>query len=250
MPALWLIGDAHLQNIIPKFLHNKARYPEMAVFEKLEYQFDMDLRMHQVPQAFLGMLNTHDHLPQAVVIQVRTNDIGVATKAQAWARVEDMITDVAAMWEKVKPGSTFKLGLFVSLLPPQLWYPGFHQQKAGREARRSLNSHLGKVAKDVQAVIVPHHVITAEEKWFSDPRCNPTKLSEPGHDILIQDICLALTTHMQFSSIEQQRHVAIAFFHGQAHNTADFSPKKTKQGKKTRRGNRRKHTPTLRWHSV
>ena len=81
--ALWVIGDAHLQSIIPKFLHNKVRYLEMAVFERMEYHFGVDLRMHQVPNAFLEMLNIHDHLPQALVLVVRTNDIGVATKAQA-----------------------------------------------------------------------------------------------------------------------------------------------------------------------
>ena len=85
----------------------------------------------------------------------------------------------------------------------------------------------------MQAVVIPHHVQMAEEKWFSDPHRNPTKLSELGYDILIQDIFLALTTHMQFSSVEQQRHISIAFFHGQAQNTA-VSPKKLKQGKKTR----------------
>ena len=46
-----------------------------------------------------------------------------------------MLKDITAMWEKVKPTSMFRLGLFVSLLPPQLWYTGFHQQKVGREAR-------------------------------------------------------------------------------------------------------------------
>ena len=130
-----------------------------------------------------------------------------------------MLTDVTAMWEKVKPNSMFRLGLFVSLLLPQLWYKGFYQQRAGREARHSLNLHLGKIAKEVQPVVIPHHVITAEEKWFSDPHRNPTKLSELGYDILIQDICLALTTCMQFSSVKQQCHIAITFFYGQAHNT-------------------------------
>ena len=90
----------------------------------------------------------------------------------------------------------------MSLLPLQLWYKGFHQQRAGREARHSPNLHLGKIAREVQVVVIPHHVIVAEEKWFSDPRRNPTKLSEPGYNILIQDICLALTTRMQFSSVE------------------------------------------------
>ena len=146
----------------------------MAVFGRMEYHFEVDFRMHQVPNAFLEMLDIHDHLPQALVLMVGTNDIGVATKAQAQARAEDMLTDITAMWEKVKPTSMFCLGLFVSLLPPQLWYKDFHQQRAEREARCSLNSHLGKIMKEVQAV---------------DLRRNPTKLSEPGYDILIQDIC-------------------------------------------------------------
>ena len=161
-----------------------------------------------------------------------------------------MLTDISAMWDKVKASTPFCLGLFVSLLPPQLWYKGFHQQKAGREACCSLNSHLGKIAKEVQAVMIPHHVITVEEKWFSDPHHNPTKLSEPGYDILIQDICLALTAHMQFSSVEQQWHVAIAFFHGQAQMSPELLPKKIKPSKKTRRGNKCKPNPQLRWHSV
>ena len=76
--------------------------------------------MHQVPNAFLEMLNIHDHLPQALVLVVGANDIGVVTKAQARVRAEDMLTDVSAMWVKVKPSTTFCLGLFVSLLPPQL----------------------------------------------------------------------------------------------------------------------------------
>ena len=97
----------HLQSVIPKFLHNKARYREMAVFDRMEYHFEVDLQMHQVPNAFLEMLNIHDHLPQALVLMVGTNDIGVATKAQARARVKDMLTDVMAMWEKVKPTSIF-----------------------------------------------------------------------------------------------------------------------------------------------
>ena len=161
-----------------------------------------------------------------------------------------MLTDISAMWEIVKTSTPFCLGLFVLLLPPQLWYKGFHQQKAGREAHHSLNSHLGKIAKEVQAVMIPHHVITTEEKWFSDPRRNPTKLSEPGYDILIQDICLVLTTRMQFSSVEQQWHVAIAFFDGQAQVTPELLPKKIKLNKKTRKGNKHTPNPQLPWHSV
>ena len=206
--------------------------------------------MHQVPQAFLEMMDIHDHLPQALVLLVGGNDIGVATKAQARARAEDMLTDVTAMWVKVKPVTPFHLGLFLLLLPLQLWYKGFHQQKVGLEVCHSLNSHFGKIAKEVQATVIPHHVTTVEEKWFSDPRRNPTKLSEPGYDIMLQDICLALTTRMQFSNIKQQRHVAIAFFLGQAQLIPELSPKKMKLGKKSRRENKHTPNPRLCWHSV
>ena len=97
----------HLQSVIPKFLHNKAHYPEMVVFDRMEYHFEVDSRMHQVPNAFLEMLNIHDHLPQVLVLMVGTNDIGVATKAQVQTRVEDLLTDVMAIWKKVKPTSMF-----------------------------------------------------------------------------------------------------------------------------------------------
>ena len=30
--AVWLIGDKHLANVIPKFLRNRLRYPELAIF--------------------------------------------------------------------------------------------------------------------------------------------------------------------------------------------------------------------------
>ena len=116
--------------------------------------------------------------------------------------MEDMLTDVSAMWEKVKPATSFWLGLFVSLLPPQLWYKGFHQQKVGREACCFLNLHLRKIAKQVQATVIPNHVITADKNWFFNPMRNAIRLSEPGYDILLQDICLALTTRMQFSNVE------------------------------------------------
>ena len=69
----------------------------MAVFERMEYHFEVKLRMHQVANAFLEMLNIHDHLPQALVLVVGANDIGVATKVQARARAEDMLTDISAM---------------------------------------------------------------------------------------------------------------------------------------------------------
>ena len=158
-----MIGNGHLENIIPKFLHNKARYPKIAVFDILEYHFNTDLQMHQVPKSFLEMMDIQDHLPQAVVLLVGGNDIDVATKAQARARVEDMLMDIMVMWVKFKPATSFHLGLFVSILPPQLWYKGFHQQKVGWEVCCSLNLHLGKIAKEVQATVIPHHVPTHGE---------------------------------------------------------------------------------------
>ena len=90
-------------------------------------------------------------------------------------------------------GLKIRLGLFVSLVPPMLWYEWFNNQKAGREACRSLNSHLGKVCKLVGATVVPHPHIKVEEKWFHDPRTDPTTLSEPAYDLFIQDLCLAIT---------------------------------------------------------
>ena len=106
-----------------------------------------------------------------------------------------------------------KLGLFVSLVPPCLWYQGFLQQKAGREARHSLNSHIGKICKLLQATVVPHPHLQAEEKWFHDPQADAITLSEPGYDLMLQDICLAIATKLQFSPIPQQREVASLYWH-------------------------------------
>ena len=168
--AVWMIGDYHLQHMIPKFIRNKARYPELAVFEHFEYHFDQQMRLHQVPGNFAEMLNIYTHVPQALVIMVGGNDLGIATKAQTRARAEDMLTDLIGLWEKCKPAKTNRLGLFVSLVPPKLWYRGFVQQKAGREARRSLNSHLGKVAKQLGAIVIPHPLILGRGKVVLRPK--------------------------------------------------------------------------------
>ena len=64
--------------------------------------------------------------------------------------------------------------------------------------------------------MVLHHIITSEEQWFNDPRCNPTRLSEPGYDIMLQNIGLALTAHFQMSPCPEQRRVAVEFFHNQS----------------------------------
>ena len=247
--AVWMIGDYHLQHMIPKFICNKARYPELAVFEHFEYHFDQQMRLHQVPGNFAEMLNIYTHVPQALVIMVGGNDLGIATKAQTRARVEDMLTDLIGLWGKCKPAKTNRLGLFVSLVPLKLWYWGFVQQKAGREARRSLNSHLGKVAKQLGAIVIPHPLILAEEKWYSDPRHDASHLSEPGYDILIQDVCVTLTTRMQFSEDMEQREVALSYFHGQAQiqTSPKTSLKKQQQGKQHRRKRAQRRSNNKRW---
>ena len=247
--AVWMIGDYHLQHMIPKFIRNKARYLELAVFNHFEYHFDQQMRLHQVPGNFIEMLNIYTHVPQALVIMVEGNDLGVATKAQTRAHAEDMLTDLIALWEKCKPAKTNRLGLFVSLVPPKLWYHGFVQQKAGREACSSLNFHLGKVPKQLGAIVIPHPLISAEEKWYSDPRHDASCLSEPGYDILIQDVCVALTTRMQFSEDMDQREVALNYFHGQPQiqTSTKTSPKKQQQGKQHRRKRAQRCKNNARW---
>ena len=177
------------------------------------------------------------------------NNLGVATNAQTRARAEDMLTDLIGLWEKCKPAKTNRLGLFVLLVPPNLWYCEFVQQKAGREARHSLNSHLGKVAKQLCAIVILHPLISAKEKWYSDPRHDASRLSEPGYDILIQDMCIALTTRMQFSEDMDQREVALNYFHGQAQiqTSPKTSPKKQQQGKQHRRKRAQRHKNNNRW---
>ena len=162
--AVWLLGDQHLQHLIPKFLRNRHRYPELSIFEQFEYHFEADLKMEDVQNQLLEMFQIHDHIPQAIIIIAGTNNIGNCSKAQMRARSEDMVTDAVALWTKALPEPAMKLGLFVSLVPPCLWYQGFLQQKAGREARHSLNSHIGKICKLLQATVVPHPHLQAEEK--------------------------------------------------------------------------------------
>ena len=159
------------------------------------------------------MFQIHDHIPQAIIIIAGTNNIGNCSKAQMRARSEDMVTDAVALWTKALPEPTMKLGLFISLVPPCLWYQGFLQQKAGREVRRSLNSHIGKVCKLLQATVVPHPHLQVEEKWFHNPQADAITLSEPGYDLMLQDICLAIATKLQFSPIPQQREVASLYWH-------------------------------------
>ena len=123
--AVWLLGDEHLQHLIPKFLRNRHRYPELSVFQQFEYHFKADLKMEDVQHHLLEIFQIHDHIPQDIVIIAGTNNIATCSKAQMRACSEDMVTDAATLWTKALPDSTFKLGLFVSLIPPCLWYQGF-----------------------------------------------------------------------------------------------------------------------------
>ena len=99
------------------------------------------------------------------------------------------------------PNPQIRLGLFALLVPPNLWYPGYHEQRAGWEVQYSLNSMLGKIAK------------------MSGSHCSATphdyKQRESGYDIMLQNFGLALTTCLQFSPCEEQRKVAMEFFHVQ-----------------------------------
>ena len=210
---MWLLGDQHLQYLIPKFLRNRHRYPELSIFEQFEYHFEADLKMEDVQNQLLEMFQIHDHIPQAIIIIVGTNNIGNCSKAQMWARSEDMVTDAVALWTKALPESTMKLGLFVSLVPLCLWYQGFLQQKAGREVRCFLNSFIGKICKLLQATVIPHPHLQAEEKWFHNPQADAITLSKPSYDLMLQDICLAIATKLQFSPIPQQREVASLYWH-------------------------------------
>ena len=114
---MWLLGDQHLQHLIPKFLGNCHRYLELSVLQQFEYHFESDLKMEDVQHHLLEMLEIHDHIPQAIVILAGTNNIGACSKVQMRVHSEDMVTNVVTLWTKALPDSTIKLGLFVSLIP-------------------------------------------------------------------------------------------------------------------------------------
>ena len=94
---IWLLGDTHLHKLIPKFLHNKDRYPELNIFSKMEYSFDKALKLEDAPPCLVEMFETHDHIPQAIIIVLGVNSIGAVSKLQMRARAEDMITDCMAL---------------------------------------------------------------------------------------------------------------------------------------------------------
>ena len=95
--AIWMIGDQHLQQLIPKFLQNKQRYPELSVFNRMEYFFDKELTLQEVQYKLLEMFQIHDHILQVVLIVAGINNVGKSSKAQMRARCEDMVTDCTAL---------------------------------------------------------------------------------------------------------------------------------------------------------
>ena len=179
----------------------------------MEYSFDKVLRLEDAPPCLVELFELHDHIPQAIVIILGANSIGATSKAQMRARAEDMITDCVALWDQACPDPKMRIGLFVSLVPPCLWYSGFLDQRAAREARWSLNSHIGKICKLLKATVIPHPHLSAEERWFHDPHNDPLTLLEPGYDLFLQDVCLAVAAKLQFSPVEQQREVATLYWH-------------------------------------
>ena len=179
----------------------------------MEYSFDKALKLEDAPPCLVELFKLHDHIPQAIVIILGANSIGATSKAQMRARAEDMITDCTALWDQACPDPKMRIGLFVSLVPPCLWYSRFLDQHAGREARRSLNSHIGKICKLLKATVIPHPHLSVEERWFHDPLNDPLTLSKPGYDLFLQDICLVVVAKLQFSPIPQQREVAKLYWH-------------------------------------
>ena len=133
---MWLLGDQHLQHLIPRFLCNRYRYRELSVFEQFEYHFEADLKMEDVQNQLLEMFQIHDHIPQAIVIIAGTNNIGICSKAQMRARSEDTVTDAVALWAKSLPDSTMKLGLFFIPSPSVFMVQGILATKSrqGSEA--------------------------------------------------------------------------------------------------------------------
>ena len=198
----------------------------------MEYSFDKDLQIQDIQHRLLEMFQIHDHIPQVVLLVVGINNVGKSSKAQVRAWCQDMITDCTALWTKACPDPQIRLGLFVSLVPPCLWYPGFLRQRAGRDSRQSLNSHIGKTAKLLQAVVVPHPHITAEEKWFHDPQQDPITLSEPGYDLFLQDVCLAIAAKLQFSAVTEQCQTAMMYWHQAPPPVSDSLPRRGTKAKK------------------
>ena len=74
--AIWMVGDRHLQQLIPKFLHNKQHYPELSVFSRMEYSLDKDLQLQYVQLPVLEMFQIHDHLPQVILLVAGINTVG------------------------------------------------------------------------------------------------------------------------------------------------------------------------------
>ena len=122
----------------------------------MEYSFDKALRLEDAPPCLVELFELHDHIPQAIVIILGANSIGATSKAQMRAACRRYDNGLCRMlWDQACPNPKMQIGLFVSLVPPCLWYSGFLDQRAAREARRSLNSHIGKICKLLKATVIP-----------------------------------------------------------------------------------------------
>ena len=91
----------------------------------MEYYFDKELMLQDTQHKLLEIFQIHNHIPQVTILIVGINNIGKSSKAQLRVYAEDMITDCMALWTKACPDTQIRLGLFVSLIPPCLWYPSF-----------------------------------------------------------------------------------------------------------------------------
>ena len=101
--AVWLLGDVHVQYLIPKFLNSRQRYLELAVFTGMEYFFKDKMYMSEVATELAEMFCLHDHVPQVILVVAGSDDLGIFSKAQIRARAQDMVTDMLAVWDKVCP---------------------------------------------------------------------------------------------------------------------------------------------------
>ena len=48
----------------------------------MEHSFDKELKLEDAPSCLVEMFETHDHIPQAIIIVLGVNSIGAISKAQ------------------------------------------------------------------------------------------------------------------------------------------------------------------------
>ena len=82
----------------------------------------------EVPTQLAEMFHLYNHVPQAVVVIVGSNDLGKISKAQLRAYSKDMLMDITALWVKSCPEPKLKIGLFVLLMHVVPELPGYTDQ--------------------------------------------------------------------------------------------------------------------------